>query len=167
MTALDALGVDQADLEAVIAKAKQSGSNVISLPSCNMFLMGRKQDAPRRRGTTRVDLFLKNGVNTAFASDNIRDAWRPYGNADLVQEALIGAHVLQFAHPEELEEVFDMITYNPARNAQLEDYGVEVGCKADLVLLDADGPANAILTQASRSVVVKGGAIVARDGVLV
>ncbi|MDF1488677.1 amidohydrolase family protein [Tessaracoccus caeni] len=167
LTALDALGVDQNDLDAVIAKAARSGSNVISLPSCNMFLMGRKQEVPRRRGTTRLDLFLKNGVNTAFASDNIRDAWRPYGNADLLQEALVGSHVMQYAYPEDLEKVFDMITYNPARNAGLEGYGVGVGCNADLVLLDTDSAANAILTQAARIVVVKAGAIVARDGALV
>ncbi|GAA2222658.1 amidohydrolase family protein [Herbiconiux moechotypicola] len=167
LTALDSVGVDPDALATVVAKARAAQSNVISLPSCNMYLMGRKQGAPRRRGATRLDLFLAAGVNTAIGSDNIRDGWRPYGNADLLEEALLGAHVLQYAHPDQLVTVFDMITRNPARNAGLTRHGVEVGCDADLVLLDAGTPAEAILTRAARTVVVKGGAVVARDGRLV
>ena len=68
LTALDAPGIDQDAVAAVVEKAAQAQVNVTSLCSCNMYLMGRKADAPRRVGTTRLDLFNEAGVNTSFAS---------------------------------------------------------------------------------------------------
>ncbi len=166
LTSLDAPGVDPDALAAVIEKAAEAQVNVTSLCSCNMYLMGRKANAPRRVGTTRLDLLQDAGVNTSFASDNIRDAWRPYGNADMLQEALVCAHCMQAALPEELERVFRMGTYNAARNALLNGYGTEVGCTADLVVLGSPSPSAAIVEQAKKLWVVKGGRVVARDGVL-
>lgn len=167
LTSLDAPGVDQDAVAALVEKAAEAEVNVTSLCSCNMYLMGRKAEAPRRVGTTRIDLFQAAGVNTSFASDNIRDAWRPYGNADMLQEALICAHCTQSALPEELERVFRMGTYNAARNALLEGYGTEEGCKADLVVLGSPSPSAAIVEQAKRLWVVKGGKVIAKDGALV
>ena len=103
---------------------------------------------------------------TSFASDNIRDAWRPYGNADMLQEVLICAHCTQDALPEELERVFRMRTYNAARNALLEGYVTEDGCKADLVVLGSPSSSSAIVEQAKRLWVVKGGKVIAKDGAL-
>lgn len=167
LTSLDAPGIDPVELDAVVEKAAKAEMNATSLCSCNMYLMGRKAQAPVRRGITRIDLLQQAGVNTAFASDNIRDAWRPYGNADMLQEALICAHCMQAALPDELQNVFEMATVNPAKNALIEGYGTEVGCKADLVVLSSPTPDLAIIDQARKLYVVKGGAVVAEDGKLV
>lgn len=167
LTALDAAGIDQTAVQAVVEKAAQAQVNVTSLCSCNLYLMGRKAAHPRRRGITRLDLFLAAGVNACFASDNIRDAWRPYGNADMLQEALICAHAMQYAFPDDLETIFRMGTFNPAKNALVENYGAEQGCHADLVVLDAATPSDAIISQAKKLYVIKDGAIVAKDGQLV
>lgn len=167
LTGLDAPGIDQAALEAIVAKAAQAGINVTSLCSCNMYLMGRKAAAPRRRGITRLDLFLEEGVNSCFASDNIRDGWRPYGNADMLQEALICAHCMQYAFPEELETIYRMGTTAPAVNALCANYGAGEGCVADLVILDAASPDMAIIEQPRKLYVIKNGKVVAQDGTLV
>lgn len=167
LTSLDAPGVDPTALDAVVQKAAQAQMNATSLCSCNMYLMGRKASNPLRRGITRIDLLQEAGVNTCFASDNIRDAWRPYGNADMLQEALICAHCMQAALPEELENVFAMATLNPARNVLIEGYGTEVGCKADLVVLSSATSDLAIIDQARKLYVLKNGNMVAQDGVLV
>lgn len=167
LTALDAPGIDQTAVEAIVEKAAQAKMNATSLCSCNLYLMGRKAQHPIRRGITRLDLFLKAGVNASFASDNIRDAWRPYGNADMLQEALICAHAMQYAFPEELETVFRMGTVNPAKNALIEHYGAGEGCTANLVVFDAATADEAVLTQAAKLYVLHDGIVVAKDGELV
>lgn len=167
LTALDAPGIDPAELEAIIQKSTDAKVNVTALTSCNMYLMGRKAAHPIRRGMTRLDLFLAANVNACFASDNIRDAWRPFGNADMLQEAYISAHCLQYAFPEELEVIYRMATFNPAKNALRENFGADVGCKADLVVLGSTSPDQAIIDQAKRLYVIKDGKIVAKDGALV
>lgn len=134
-------------------------ANVTSLASCNMYLMGRKAANPVRRGPTRLKQLMAAGVNCCYASDNIRDAWRPYGNADMMQEAMVAAHCMQSAFPDELETVWKMGTYNAAKNALVEGYGVEEGCNADLVVLDAPSADLALIGQAKKLYVVKGGKV--------
>lgn len=147
-----------------ICEAVEAGINIITLPSCNMFLMGRKDKQPIRRGVTRVDEFLKAGANVAVASDNVRDPYRPFGNGDLLEEALFAAQVLQYGTADQLDEVMRMITTRPARNTMIPDYGLAQGCRADLVILDAPTAKEAIISQSERLYVLKGGRIVVKDG---
>ena len=166
LTALDAPGVDEDELAAVIEKAAGAQANVASLASCNMYLMGRKAANPVRRGPTRLKRLMEAGVNCCYASDNIRDAWRPYGNADTMQEAMVAAHCMRYAFPDELEAVWRMGAYNAAGSALVEGYGVEGGCNAGLVVLDAPSADLALIGQARKLYAVKGGKVVAKDGVL-
>lgn len=78
-----------------------------TLTSCNLYLMS---DA--RRGSTCVKRLMEAGVPVSIASDNVRDPLRPYGNADLLQEALLTAQVHKLAGENQLTQVFRMITEN-------------------------------------------------------
>lgn len=148
----------------VIAKVKEAGISVVTLPSCNLYLMGRKDKQPIRRGVTRIRELLKAGVNVAYASDNIRDPFRPFGNADMLEEALITAQVVQMGLPQELEIVLRMGTYNAAQAAGLGKlYGLHPGAQADIVILDARDPGEAIITQATKLYVLKKGRVVAKN----
>ncbi|MGI9951470.1 amidohydrolase family protein [Moorellaceae bacterium AZ2] len=148
----------------VIEKVREAGISVITLPSCNLYLMGRKDKQPVRRGVTRVKELLDAGVNVAYASDNIRDPFRPFGNADMLEEALITAQVLQMGLPRELEAVLRMGTYNAAAAVGLGDtYGLRPGAWADMVVLEAESPAEAVITQAAKAYVFKRGRLVARS----
>jgi cytosine deaminase len=120
-----------------------------------MFLMGSG-----RRGPTRVKEFLDAGVNVAVASDNIRDPFRPFGNANLLEEALLTAQVHKLALPDQLKKVFDMITYNGAKNSLLDNYGTHTGAIADLVLLDAATEHEALVSQARKLLVIKHGKVI-------
>ncbi|BCV20272.1 amidohydrolase family protein [Moorella sp. Hama-1] len=155
--------VDAATAERTIAAVKEAGISIITLPSCNLYLMGRRDQGLVRRGVTRVRELQAAGVNVAYASDNIRDAFRPFGNADMLEEALITAQVLQMGTPAELEQVIKMGTYNAAAAIGLQDYGVRVGARADLVLLDATTPAGAIIGQVEKVCVIKGGRVAVRN----
>lgn len=155
--------VDEETASRTIASVKEAGLSVITLPSCNLYLMGRQDRGLVRRGVTRVRELQAAGVNVAYASDNIRDAFRPFGNADMLEEALITAQVLQMGTPLELKNVMKMGTYNAAAAIGLPKYGLKAGDRADLVLLDALSPGEAIISQAEKACVIKGGRVAVRN----
>ncbi len=155
--------VDEKTAARAIAAVKEAGISVITLPSCNLYLMGRRDKGLVRRGVTRVQELQAAGVNVAYASDNIRDAFRPFGNANMLEEALITAQVLQMGTPLELKNILHMGTSNAAAAIGMEDYGIKSGGRADLVLLDALTPADAIIGQAEKVCVIKGGRVAARN----
>lgn len=155
--------VPHPEAEEVMARMATVNLHAITMPSCNLYLMGRADRSPVRRGITRVQELVDAGVNVACASDNVRDYFRPFGNADVLEEALITAQVAQMGTPSALEKVFRMATYNGAKLMRLEGYGLEPGCKADLVLLDAKSPMDALLSQAEKAVVMKSGQVVCRN----
>lgn len=162
VTALSAVDDDTA--HRAIDACAEAQVHIITLPSCNMYLMGRKDKQPVRRGVTRVDEFLKAGVNVSVASDNIRDPYRPFGNGDLLEEALFAAQVLQYGTKRQLEETLRMVTARPARNALLEDYGLAEGCRASLAVLDAPTAREAVVSVVNRLYVLKDGRITVERG---
>lgn len=161
VTALNA--VDDETAKRVIEKSRKADLNIITLPSCNLYLMGREDKQPIRRGVTRIKEFLDAGVNISYASDNIRDPFRPIGNGDMLEEGLLTAQVAQMVTKSDLETVFKMGTFNPAKALLLDNYGLEVGKNADLVIFDSSNVADALISQATRKYVIKGGKIVAKN----
>lgn len=161
VTGLNANKMPEDMARSAIERAADVKLNVTSLTSCNMYLMNAT-----RRGPTRVRQLVEAGVNVAVASDNIRDTFRPFGNCNLIEEALLTAQVHKFGTSEWLHKTMEMITYNPAINAMAKDYGLKEGCKADLNILDADMPETAIISKAKCLYVLKDGNIIAKNGVI-
>jgi cytosine deaminase len=56
-----------------------------------------------------------------------------------------------------------MGTINPAKALLLEDYGIEVGKQADLIIFDECTVADALANQATRNYVIKKGKVVAKN----
>ncbi len=150
---LDALPAAQAD--EAIGWLARAGMHVISQP--DLYRLGREDDCHVRRGLTRVKSLLAAGVNVAFASNNVRDSYRPLGNFDPLEEALVLAYGAHMDSEAELEALLRMCTYNAARAMGLADYGLAPGCVADLVVLDAATPAQAVARQAVRKLVFRRG----------
>jgi len=114
-----------------------------------------------------LKLLKEHGVEVFGGSDNIRDAWSPFGNGDMLERAMLIGYRANFRHDEELALAFDMVTAAGARVLGLTDYGFKVGGPADFVTVEANTLAEAVATRKRRSLVVKAGRIVARDGTLV
>jgi cytosine deaminase len=95
-----------------------------------------------------------------YASNNVRDSFRPLGNFDLLEEGLILAYGAHMDSVEELETLLRMSTEYAARALRLEGYGLEPGCWADLVVLDAPCPSAAVVSQAEKVFVFKAGHLV-------
>ena len=148
----------------VIRKVKLANINMISNPVTNLVIQGRGDKQPIRRGITRVKELLAAGVNVTFGQDCVNDAFYPFGKADMLEVANISAHAAQLTTLEEIETVFKMMTTNAARTlGVLDDYGIAVGKRADLVIIDATSPKDAIRRQPDRRWVVKGGKILAEN----
>lgn len=148
----------------VIEKVKRASLNVITNPATNLVIQGRGDRQPIRRGITRVKELLAAGVNVTFGQDCVNDAFYPFGRADMLEVALITAHAAQLSAPAEVETVFKMMTINAARTIGIQrDYGIGVGKTADIVILDATSPKDAIRRQAERRWVIKGGKIIAES----
>jgi cytosine/creatinine deaminase len=131
----------------VIDKVAAAGMHIVTLPSCNLYLMGRQDLKNRRRGTTRIAEFLDAGVNISLASDNIRDPFRPFGNGNLLEEALLCAQVAQLGREADLHSLLNMISCNPARAMGLKHYGLSEGSYADFAIIDSPDPVEALIGQ--------------------
>ena len=104
------------------------------------------------------------GVVLCSGSDGIRDTWAPYGNADMLERAMFLSWRSGFQKDEDLELALDITTFGGAKVVGAKEYGLEVGCRADFVLIEGDTRVDAIVSRAPRKYVVKNGRVVARDG---
>jgi len=140
----------------------EAGVHAVANPLINITLQGRHDGYPRRRGMTRVPELLAAGVNVGFGHDCVMDPWYALGSADMLEVAAMGLHVAQMTSVEGQRQCFDAVTVNNARILGLQGYGLEPGCRADFVLLQAGSPAEAIRLRAQRLLVVRGGTVLSR-----
>ena len=145
----------------VISLVKAANINMITNPATNLMLQGRLDEQPKRRGITRVKELMAEGINVSFGQDCVMDTFYPFGRSDQMEIAFLTAHAAHLSQPKEIDQVFDMPTKNAAQTLRLAEYGVEPGCAADLVILDAFQPAEAITAQADKRTVIKRGRVVA------
>jgi cytosine deaminase len=133
------------DEVAKIAKSlANAGVGVTVLPATDLFLMGRDQDHSVRRGVADANLLCENGVNCSLSSNNILNPATPYGDCSLIRMANLYANIVQLDRPAQLAECFRMLTERSARLLNLKDYGLAVGHRADVVILNAQSPVQAI-----------------------
>ncbi len=134
---------------------------VVANPLINITLQGRHDSYPKRRGMTRVPELMAAGLTVAFGHDCVMDPWYAGGSADMLEAAHMGLHVAQMTGQQAMRQCFDAVTVNPARLLGLEGYGIAPGCHADLVLLHAQDPVEAIRLRAARLAVWRRGRLVA------
>ena len=111
-----------------------------------------------------VQRLLAAGVTVCSGSDGIRDAWSPFGSADMLEQATLVAMRNHMLRDDELGQSLAVCTHGGATAMSLEGYGIEVGCWADFVLVDAESVAEAVAQPRPRKLLVKRGRIVGRDG---
>lgn len=136
--------------------------NVIPNPLINIMLQGRHDTYPKRRGMTRVRELMAAGLNVSFGHDCVMDPWYSMGSGDMLEVAHMAIHVTQMGGIEDKRKIFDAITVNAAKTMGLEGYGLDVGCKADLVLMQAADVSEALRLKPNRLCVVKDGKVIAR-----
>jgi cytosine deaminase len=68
----------------------------------------------------------------------------PYGDCSLIRMANLYANVLQLDRAAQLRECFRMLTDRSARLLNMGDYGLQVGLPADIVVINAKTPEQAV-----------------------
>ncbi|WP_027730775.1 amidohydrolase family protein [Variovorax paradoxus] len=122
--------------------------------------------APPSRSVPPLMACRKAGVTVLGGNDGIRDTWSPYGNPDMLERAMLIGMRYNLRRDDEIEVALDTVTHAGARGCGFEAYGLDAGCRADLVLVDAQTVAEAVVARPVRRLVVAGGRVVARNGVL-
>ena len=134
---------------------------VVANPLINITLQGRHDSYPKRRGMTRVPELMAAGINVAFGHDCVMDPWYSLGSGDMLEVAHMGLHVAQMTSQAAMRQCFDAVTVNPAQVMGLSGYGLQAGCFADFVLLQARDPIEALRLRATRLQVYKRGRLIA------
>lgn len=140
---------------------QEAGVRVVANPLINIVIQGRHDTYPKRRGMTRIKEMIEIGIPVSLGHDCVMDPWYSLGSHDMLEVAHMAVHVGLMTGAAEMRSLFDSVTKTAAATLHLEGYGIEPGCKADLVVLQARDPVEAIRLKANRLYVLRRGAVVA------
>lgn len=140
---------------------KMADINFIANPLINMYLGGRFDTYPKRRGLTRVKELDANGINVAFGEDDIKDPWYPMGNGNMLDVLHMGLHATQIMGYSEIMHSYRFVTANGAKAMHLSDkYGIQVGNPANFLIFNAPNFYEVINTRAELLYSIHNGKII-------
>jgi cytosine deaminase len=142
VTKLSAASPDR--FKAAAGRLADAGVALTVLPSTDLYLMGRHMDHSVMRGVTATHRLLHEGVNCSLSTNNVLNPFTPFGDCSLIRMANLYANICQVGARDDIRECFNMITGRSATLMNLDNYGLEVGNSADLVVLDCDKPEVAV-----------------------
>ncbi|KAA9369812.1 amidohydrolase family protein [Ochrobactrum quorumnocens] len=100
------------ELSGILDAAADAGTALVSLPTSNLYLQDRLGGkSPRQRGVAPLKEARRAGMDAMLGSDNVRDAFYPYGDYDPLSVLRLAAPVCHL----EPDEWLDSITTLPAR----------------------------------------------------
>jgi cytosine/creatinine deaminase len=141
---------------------RRAGINIVVNPYANSLIQGRLDPYPKRRGFAQLKELLADGVNVSLGNDVIVDPWYLLGKADLVDAASLALHFTYMSGLDEIPQMLECATTRGARTLGVEDeYGIEEGKPADLVIFDAPTPLEVMRLKPVRRWVVRRGRIIA------
>lgn len=142
---------------AIARRLAEAGIAVTILPATDLFMMGRTQSHDVRRGVVDANLFVEQGCNCTISTNNVLNPFTPFGDCSLIRIANLHANILQVSRPDRIAECFAMLTERSARLMNLVDYGIAIGNPADIVVIDAASPHQAVAEIAPPLAVFKNG----------
>jgi cytosine deaminase len=159
---LTSLGsVPRAQAKEICKVIAEANIHVMTLPATDLYLNGRGDEYRIRRGLTPIDLLLEQGVNVIYGSNNIQNAFTPFGTADPLDIGLLLAQTTYMGSEQDAKLIIEMITTRAAQALLLQNYGIVIGAHADLVLCDAKDIRNVLYNRSDRLGVWKKGKQVA------
>lgn len=141
----------------VLGKVRDAGIALVTLPACNLVLMGRRHDEPRPRGMLPFKEAHARGITVCIGTDNVGDPFQPWGDYDPLRSAALAAHV---AHVDDAASAFAGISTMAASALRRGDYGLAPGCRADCSLLATGDLREALAESPLRTHVFFGGRLV-------
>lgn len=151
---------DAAHRAKVIRLVKEAGINILNNPGVSLY------NHAISRWDTLANELLDAGVNLCLGQDDLNDPFYPFGKMDQLELAFLAAHYWRMIFPHQFERILDLVTYNAARAMGIKDYGMAIGCRADIVVHEAESVKEALRMRLERPYVIKSGRIVAENGVI-
>jgi cytosine deaminase len=144
----------------VFDKLAKAGVSIVTLPPTDLYLNGRADSHNIRRGVAPVQTLLQHGVNVVYSSNNVRNAFTPLGNADLILGGYLLAEVNHIGSAQ-FATVLDMVTTHAALAlGRSHEYGIKVGAVGDFVIVDSHRVGDVIADQPAGRTVIKRGLVV-------
>jgi cytosine deaminase len=143
----------------IIAGLVEARIGVISLPTTDLYLMGRRDTHNVRRGVAPIHRLLAAGVPVAISTNNVQNPFTPVGTADLTHIAYVTAVAAHMGSAGELRALLDCITRHPAAILRVADHGLAPGCRADLVVWECGEVEEVVAALPRRALTVKAGRV--------
>lgn len=159
MTKLAGLPPDE--LREIATDLHAAGIAILALPASDLYMMSRKDTHNVRRGVAPLHHLYDWGVTVGTATNNIQNLFTPFGDGDMLKIGTLLANVLQLGTTAHHRFCLDTVTLGAAKSIGIDTYGIEPGCAADLVLLDAADASEAIATATPNRTVFKAGEVIA------
>jgi cytosine/creatinine deaminase len=142
---------------------RRTNINFIANPLINITLQGRMDSYPKRRGLTRIKELWQIGTNVSLGQDCIYDPWYIFGTGSMIGVAHMTVHVAQMTGLQEIDACFDMIGVNGARSLHIQEYGIQEGNTANLVVLNVPDAFSALRFQSVPLYVISRGKVISRN----
>ncbi|WP_127497286.1 amidohydrolase family protein [Paenibacillus glycanilyticus] len=163
LTSLGAAG--HAEAERIAAGIAEAGIHVISLPLTDLYLNGRGEHKGDYRGLTPISLLLEHGVNVIYGSNNVQNAFTPFGTTDPLDVGLLLAQTSHLGSAKDARRLVSMATDGSAAALGLSGYGIRIGADADLVVCSAKDARSLLYERPERERVYKNGRLVSQTEV--
>jgi cytosine/creatinine deaminase len=121
-------------------------------------------NAPGDRAFPPIRVLRQEGVTVFAGNDNIRDSWWPYGDADMLERAMMIGYRSGFYTDEELAVAFDMASASAASALRIPEYGLSEGAPANFIAIEAQHIPEAVVARPTRRSVYHAGRQIVQDG---
>ena len=108
----------------------------------------------------RVKELLEQKNLVCLGQDDICDAYYPFGQNSMLEVGFLNVHLLWMTTFPEMETIYDMITVNPAKCININNFGLKIGGAAHLVVLDAKSVYEALWYHKAPLHVISHGAVI-------
>jgi cytosine deaminase len=157
------LGMQEPAVQQRVAeKVAAAGISITVLPQTNLYLQARGLPTAPPRGLTAIAALRRAGVNVAAGADNVQDPFNVVGRGDPLETAAL----LVMAGHLTPDDALTMVTAAGRTALHLPPVAIAAENPAELVVVAAAGPREAVASAPSTRLVVHDGRVVSRRAVV-
>lgn len=120
--------------------------------------------APPSRDVPSLKRLFAAGVRFGAGLDGFRDTWGPYGNGDMLERAMLLGMKNNLRRDDEVAQALHVCSTGGAIVMGRDNHALIPNGRGDIVLVEGETLAEAVVNHAPRKLVVTAGQVVARDG---
>jgi len=111
----------------------------------------------------KVKELLEEGCLVILGQDDIVDAYYPFGQNSMLEVGFLNVHLLWMTTYQEMEKIYDMITIDAGRAMNVQNFKLEEGNPAHMVVLDAKSVYKALMYHKEPLYVISHGKLVDKE----